>query len=543
MMEPRLHEQFKILERIHRRTQFWRELTFCWIAAAVVGLLLLCSHSLTGWNPRYAWGLLALGALVAVIVVRRRNRMRPADFHALALALEREQPELRHLLAAAVEQEPEPESHRFGFLQLRVVTEALLHPQRELCEQNLERKLWFARNAHAAAFAGCLIVWLMLGYGSVRGRPVTGSWFGPEITVTPGDVEMERGLSLVVSARFGRRPPGEATLVVVSASGSTKTIPLARHLSDPVFGAALTEVREDSLYHIEYGTSRTRDYKIRLFDYPALVRADAWLHFPDYTGLTNTLIRDTRRVSAVEGTRLTYVLQLNKTVNSARLIGKDRVLPLEVQSNAVAVLKDFPLTNKLQCSLELVDADGRTNKAPVDFSLLALANEPPELKLTFPRGDQRVTSLQELQLQAEASDDFGLLKYGIGFGVAGQEPQFVELGHGAPANEKRSFQRLIPLEKLGVEAGQVVSYFVWADDYGPDGKVRRSFSDMFFAEIRPFDEIFRSDDSGGAGGSSGEMADQRMKLAEAQKQIVIATWNLQREAAGGKKTLSHENSF
>jgi hypothetical protein len=51
--------------------------------------------------------------------------------------------------------------------------------------------------------------------------------------------------------------------------------------------------------------------------------------------------------------------------------------------------------------------------------------------------------------------------------------------------EKRSFNYLIPLENLGVEEDQVIGYFVWADDHGPDGKPRRTFSDIFFAEVGP----------------------------------------------------------
>ena len=70
------------------------------------------------------------------------------------------------------------------------------------------------------------------------------------------------------------------------------------------------EVTEDGLYHIEYAKDKTRDYKITVFDYPALTRADASLHYPDYTGLTNKTISDTLRVSAVEGTKLTYMLEL-----------------------------------------------------------------------------------------------------------------------------------------------------------------------------------------------------------------------------------------
>jgi hypothetical protein len=188
----------------------------------------------------------------------------------------------------------------------------------------------------------------------------------------------------------------------------------------------------------------------------------------------------------------------------------------------------------------LVDAEGRSNKYPADFILQALTNQRPTVKLTFPRGDPRVSRLQELELQAEASDDFGLLKYGVGYGVAGQEPQMVEIGQTSPANAKVQFNYIVPLKKLGVDVDQVVAYFAWADDYGPDGQARRTFGDMFFAEVRPFEEIFRADQSGGGeggnqGGSQGQGqggGNERVRLADLQKQIIVATWNLQREKTG-----------
>jgi hypothetical protein len=344
---------------------------------------------------------------------------------------------------------------------------------------------------------------------------------------------VERGTGLVISARFGGKPPADATLVLITASGKTKRIPLERHLTDPVFGASLLEVSEDGLYRVEYEKDKTRDFKISVFDYPALTRANASLQYPEYTGLTNKTIPDTFRVTAVEGTHLTYTLELNKPVARARLIAKSSgaSLPLAVQTGALATLDQFSLTNSARYLLELVDAEGRTNKSPAEFSIQVLANRRPEVKIAFPHGDPRVSPLEELQLQADATDDFGVLKYGIGFGLAGQQPQFVELGGPTRANEKRRFGKLIAMEKLNVNADQLVSYFAWADDYGPDGQVRRTFSDMFFAEVRPFDEIFRPDQSGGESGGQGQGqgGSPATKLAELQKQIVIATWKLQRD--------------
>jgi hypothetical protein len=56
---------------------------------------------------------------------------------------------------------------------------------------------------------------------------------------------------------------------------------------------------------------------------------------------------------------------------------------------------------------------------------------------------------------------------------------------------------------------------------------------MFFAEIRPFEEVFRRDQSGeeeGGGGQRSQGGNQGQRLAELQKQIVIATWKLQRQS-------------
>ena len=350
--------------------------------------------------------------------------------------------------------------------------------------------------------------------------------------MTPGDTTVERGTGLVIAARFGGPPPAEATLVLNSETGRESRIPMARRLADPVFGASIAEVSEGGLYHLEYGGKKTRDYRIAVFDFPALIRADAQLRYPGYTGLTNRTIRDTLRVSAVEGSHLTYTLQLNKPVTTARLVGQAQTLAL-ARSNSVAVLPDFWLTHSARYSLELTDADGRSNKFPTEFVFQTLTNQRPDVRLVFPRGDARVSPLQELHLQAEASDDFGLLKYGIGFGVAGQESRLVELGQAAPAQTRRQFEYLISLEKLGVEVDQAVAYFAWADDYGPDGQPRRTFSDMFFAEVRPFEEVFRPDQSGSMEGENQEGnqggGNERVRLTDLQKQIVIATWNLQRQ--------------
>ena len=539
MMESRLQNLFGALESRLRRTRLLRRLTICWAVAAAVGLLLLVAHWIADWGLVRLWPLLALATAIAAAITCIIELRRPITPIAVSAELGRNHPEIRHLLAAATEQQPDSETGSFRFLQLRVIDQVLTHPERYLWRRHFHHQGAKAGYVNSLTLLVCIAVF---GTAAVTNRrlPATTPWIASDIRVVPGDAEIERGTALAITARFAWRPPPEATLVLTTASGNTQRIPLQRQLADPVFGASISEISEDMVYHVEYRAKRTRDFKVAVFEYPALMRADAALRFPEYTGLTNKTIPDTLRVSAVEGSHLTYTLQLNKSVAKARLVGKERTIALSPGSNAVVMLEDLVLTNTTRYALQLVDANGRSNKLSSEFVIQVLPNRPADVKLSFPRGDQRVTRLQEVQLQAEATDDFGVLSYGIGFGIAGQPPRFVELGRAVPGGKKQSFNYLIPVEELGVEADQVISYFAWADDTGPDGQARRTFGDMFFAEIRPFEEVFRRDQSGeeeGGGGQRGQGGNQGQRLAELQKQIVIATWKLQRQtentASGG----------
>jgi hypothetical protein len=472
-----------------------------------------------------------VAAGVALTVCRRWRRSEP-DYREIARQIEREDPKLHALLLTAVEQQPDPTSGELNYLQRRVVREALEHNRRRPWGHRVFERLFFTQCAHLLALIAFVVALVGLRITTPPGR----SFFGAPadgVTVTPGDASNERGSGLVVLARFEGKLPGEATLILKPVNENERRVPLSKNLDDPVFGGGVLEVNGDLAYRIEYAGNATREFKVSVFDYPKLERADAKLAFPEYTGLPEKTIADTRRVSAVEGSVLDYTFFLNKPVVTARLVAKDKsVVPLLADTNRAGVYHvRFTLDQNRQYELQLVDDAGRTNKVPPQFSLDALKNRAPELKLAFPRGDQRVSALEEIAFQAEASDDFGLKAYGIAYTLAGQATKFVELGGNAGQNEKRQFTYLLPLEDLSARPDWLVSYYVWAEDIGPDGRLRRTASDMYFAEVRPFDEIFREDPSAGSGGGGQQQGNrsESQKLAELQKQIISATWKLQRE--------------
>jgi hypothetical protein len=72
--------------------------------------LVSAARHFTGCDTRLVWWWVLAGGLMAAGIVWRRERRRPADFRALVAKIERENPEVRHLLSTAAEQEPDPES-------------------------------------------------------------------------------------------------------------------------------------------------------------------------------------------------------------------------------------------------------------------------------------------------------------------------------------------------------------------------------------------------------------------------------------------------
>jgi len=233
-----------------------------------------------------------------------------------------------------------------GYLQQRLLEEALAHDRKVNWGALLPRsRVWVAQTTHLSALAILAVVLWGLRVPGSHGLLVPRSELG--VTVTPGDVTLEQGSSLLVMARFEGRLPAKVELILDQAPGTTRRFPLVKSLADPLFGTTVPEVNSNLFYHLEYAGLRTRDFKVTVFEYPRLERADADITYPGYTGQKPKHIDNTRRVSAVEGSRLDLALVLNKTVSRVGLIPKDKkgaTLSLLVETNRpLAALRGFAL--------------------------------------------------------------------------------------------------------------------------------------------------------------------------------------------------------
>ncbi len=519
------------LEPVVRRQKLLRLMLWFAVAWLILGgIAFFLSHENVR-GPVAITGLIF--AVVALwIIVRQMIAKWEPDYLAIARSVEQRHPDLHALLVTAVEQRVDSATGKLDFLQKRVVADAVAEVRKRDCVETVPG--WQLAGASVLQFAMlALLGWSFTALlpSSENPAPTVASRSAEEITVTPGDVELERGSGLVVLAKFGGSVPSEAALLLSPVNAPAKRIALVKNLDDPVFGGGVPEVSGDLSYRVEYAGRASRDFKVKVFEHPRLERADALVRYPQFAKLPDKAIADTRRVSAVQGATLDVLFQLNKPVQSAQLVAKDGgIVPLVIDpAKAVAELKNFAVSKSAVWELKLKDADGRANKLAATFSLDALPNRRPELKIVTPKGDQRVSPIEEVAFRVDAWDDFGLRGAGISYSIGGGETKEIVLAQESKADEKLHLEHVLKLEDIGVKVDELVSWHVWAEDIGPDGKPRRTQSDIFFAEVRPFEEIYRpGDDSSGGQPPPGGAGGDAMKLADLQKQIITATWNLKR---------------
>lgn len=557
MNDLRLRQELNKVSARYRRLLLRTGVAACCLALAAAGAALLARRA----GSTYALPAVLILFLVAVPVVilpMLMSALRAVrDPLWVARRIERKFPDLDARLLAALEQQETAGAKGLGFLQETVVLEALEHASRHRWEGLVSgaklRTAQWAQWAMLLAFASALVALFVdarrhPGSGALRGILGQQQVESFELTVLPEDTEVERNSTLLVMARFNGRPPDDVRLLYRDATGQVLQMPMTRSLDDPLFAGRVASVQRDLTYAVRYGANQSRWYKVAVFDYPDLKQADAKLKFPEYTGLAEKVVEDTRSITAVEGTKATVTFRLNKPVKQAVLVQRDAKLQAAGASTAPApspvklsvdrsdpslYTASFHLEQSQSFRLQLVDEQGRANKQPApELALNVTVNRPPDLKLEAPGRDVDVSALEELSVRAQVWDDFGVKRVGMSFGIAGRDTEEVILAEGVGGKEKKQVARLLPLEQLEARPDELLSYYLWVEDVGPDGAVRRTSGDMFFAEVRPFDQIFRQgqqpaegEQQQQQGNQNGEQAEQ---LAELQKQIINATWKVVR---------------
>ena len=539
------HRLVQLAKRL--RSQILALLLIAFWSVLLIGIITAFRQGL-GVPYRLLAGLILVGAGLLLLWSRFGYR----DLRALAEQIERQFPELDEKLLTAIEPANPNASE---FLRRKLIEETLSHAKKTEWNQIVPRGrlsfLWCIQ--WILLLTTVSLPWMMPGKFKSDGpssggkRELLVDW-----QVEPGDAQIEKGADLLVTVRFPDEFAEDVRLVVEEAGEATQNISLQRSLKDPIASGMLRKVKESFRYRVESDTKQSESFLIEIFEHPSVVQSDALIQSPTYAQQEDKRVINTRRVSVVDGAQVVWDLKLNKEVASAQWIDENgkttQLAPLSEDPTNYRI-EETP-TGSTRYRLELVDQQGRTEKMSEEFIVKVIPNREPELKLTS-ASDQRVSPIQEMMVGAKVQDDFGIQRAGISISIGDKEPNEIELpatGESDIAKKKRDLMHLIDLEAMQAKADQLVTYHFWTEDLDRNGQPRRVDSEIFFAEIRPFEELFREGDASATqqrqqqqqqqGGSPG--AQQAEELAELQKKIITATWNLLRGTGNSKEPQSQE---
>ena len=508
------------------------------VAAIVVGLLVTSVAGRTGTAvlvARLAGYAIVLGAVVRWLVLPLVRRASDAEF---AMYVEDRAPGLRQALISAVHELGQPAGAQTSpALTARVIEQAA----RALVPIASARTIERPREARAGRFlvgaVAAATLLFVLGPAGLRdsAQNLFAPWSiaiaatppTPVVNVEPGNADVPRGGALDIRAALAHFTADAAEIVFRSDSASEWVrIPMGRDSAETEFAGRLFDLVAPTEYYVEAMGVRSETYRLRITDLPAVTKLAVELRFPVFTGRAPEREEDGGDIAAVAGTVAIIEPTITRPVRSGTLTFDDgRTVALSADATG-RLSGRFTLSKSGFYRVDLEAADGRRVIGGVQYASEVLDDRAPDVRITDPGRDTKVTALEEITIEAKASDDYGVASLELRYRVNGGEERTVPLATLAKPTAETQAAHTLLLEEMGLKPGDLVAYNAVARD----ATGHETLSDVYFLEVRPWSRNYREAESGGGGGGGGGGEDPG-ELVQRQRDVVAGTYNWVRDSA------------
>jgi hypothetical protein len=494
-----------------------------------------------GWTLVGLMALAAIAAAAGIALVFFRMPARPDDCQVARFVEERtgspeEAPALSDALVSAVRVIESPDRLGSGFASL-LVSRALIALRGIDPSTLIPREALRQAGLKSAAGAGLLLLALVLATPHLlrAGATIWVSLFPQTIRVevATGNARVAAGRPLRIAATLRGRGAGLLSLtpsLVVSANGQQRSVPMAA--SAEGFSYTFASVDRSFEYRVVAGASSSSSYAVTALFPPRVKSIDLAYEYPAFTGLKPREEKNGGDIYAPEGTRVRFLVHADKPLASGEL-AMAGAAPVPMRPNGASASGELVLADDGAYRVRLSDADGLGSTGEVEYFIRVMDDRPPTVQIVRPTGDQGITPLQEVAIEARADDDYGIAELDLVYAVAGRPAKTVPFTRRSGTDVARLGTHVLAAEELKVQPGDVITYYARARDVARGKRSTETRSDMFFLEVKPFTEEFVAAQSQAMGGGGGS-ATQIDTLIAAQKEIINATWNLERRSTAGR---------
>ena len=400
-----------------------------------------------------------------------------------------------------------------------------------------------------AAIALAALLVTMFGPPALRHgvRLVTTPWNNSEpaslfsILVEPGNVTVAKGGDELLEARLRGFQSDNVELLVRGAdSANWVRLPMTPDSSGR-FAYRLFDIGGKTQYVVEANGVRSTTYTIDVSNLPYVKQMDLQYRYPAYTQLEPLDVDSTGDIAALKGTTVRIRVSPTVPTNGGRVIvdGGDtlRLVPTS-DGKLMAMLR---VENPGFYKIELEGPQGKMVTGSLDYTIDVLPDRPPTVQFTKPGRDQKVLSVDEVYTEARAEDDYGVAKLDLVYSVNGAAEHVMPLHDGTRAIKDVAAGYTFMLEGLKLEPGDVVSYYARATDNNAVSGPQHASTDIYFMQVRPYENDYRQQRGGGGGGGGGGQQNDAGQLSQKQRDIIAATFKTSRDSALTDKKSLQEN--
>ncbi len=389
------------------------------------------------------------------------------------------------------------------------------------------------------AAIGAIVATLALAVASTafaptagRGASIAAAYLLPSritFDVSPGTTRLRAEEPITITARIRGVEPGLVPSLVAGRDDESITRRMETTGIEGEYAMTFDRVSASFVYHVVAGPAQSDEFAIEVIRPARVTRVDLQYHYPRALGLEPRTEEDGGDIYGPKGTTVEIAITTDKPVTAGALTLADGTeLPLGGRDQTRTA--SLNINGDGAYRIALTDVDGLVNPGETEYFIRMLDDRPPAVRVMRPGGDKQVTPIEEVLIEARADDDFGLASFELVFQAPGRDDTVV----GFPTGRQLavSASHMVHLEDLGVRPGQFITYYVRARDVGQGRRGTEARSDIYFLEVKPFEEVFvaaQSQSMGRQGGAQG-----LMELAEAQKEIIAATWKLDARARRGR---------
>lgn len=547
MTDSDYREELRRVIRLVRNRYRWRVLLTgaAILFSAMLGLL-VASAFLLEWLKFTPVGVtlvragfyLLLGAVLLRWLVLPLSR-RHSDGE-IALYIETHEPTLQAAVLSAVEYDAAEAGGSPGLVR-RLLQEAVERTRAVEEGRRIERRRLRWLPGAVAGAVGAMVLLALFGPPSARTvmQVLFMPWSSAEaaqpyaVLVEPGNTVVPRGGDARITARLRGFESDQVVLHLrrLDSLGPSawEATAMGEGMVPGTWLAELFGLEVNAEYYVEASGVKSPAYRLEVRDLPYTRSIDLEYRYPAYTGLPAQRVPDGGDIAVLRGTRVIVLVTPTMPAGGGQLVveGAEPV-PL-VPADSGRLRGVFTVQGNGFYHIQLMGSDSAMVRASLDYAIESLGDQPPLVQITRPGRDTRVTSLEEVFIEARGEDDFGVQKMELVYSVNGGPEQTVELR--APGGRRLTevaAGHTLYLEEYDLEPGDVVSYHARAWDANPFGGPGSGSTDIYFLTVRPFDREYREAEQAGMPGQQGDSPEG---LSEQQKEIVSATFKANRDRA------------